>query len=320
MSGLKVFLKEYKLTNYVSLLIEFLITLLNKKLRLIQSFNKINKQLKEPLNTKTTSKYPLFTIEEAELEESMLESSLVRKKSSTQSPIFDLKNEEYKDTFSMFLKLKAKSNTGKNNILSKRFSASIPILSEKPFDKTSGEDQMEKIFSEKIAQKIPSKSSSFELNIGILPEKIPDNRLSNSSMLDYSRQCVMKTTKNKTKCGSLNLDINNNREFQTSTFTDMGDFDLVKIIKPNRSALIKRRNNNEIYLMETFVLNKSIEYFQIPFAKMKQLTSKHLVKLHFMYSEKESTFFVSEHVNGTDLGTLLSNNGRINIKVQILLK
>eukprot|EP00826_Nyctotherus_ovalis_P008192 TRINITY_DN12114_c0_g1_i10.p1 TRINITY_DN12114_c0_g1~~TRINITY_DN12114_c0_g1_i10.p1 ORF type:complete len:468 (-),score=138.29 TRINITY_DN12114_c0_g1_i10:51-1454(-) len=297
--SLNQLLNKYKRTNHVASLAELLISSLNRKLRLTQSLSGRHSKVPRRKNSPITShNEPLFMIEEAEAEEESM--MLLGKEESLQ--VFNCR-EEGKDEHG------ARSAGGKPHA-PWRFSSSISVPLRKPFGQTLAENQMEKIFSAETRQKIQSRSSSFELSFEKLHEKILDDRLSNSSMLDYISQYFMRGKKRQ-RCRSCSL----KRRQQRSAAISIDDFELVQTIRSGKSLVVKAKNTNELYLMDTLRQATPNESIQTSFSLMKLLNSQHVARLCFTFPEKNSTVLVAEYVDGVDLGQVILKNGSLPVEV-----
>lgn len=297
--SLKQLLNKYKRTNHVTSLVELLISSLNRKLRLTQSLSGTHSKVPRRKNSPVAShNEPLFMIEEAEVEE---ESVMLLKPEKTSQDLD--RREEGKDEHG------ARSGGGKTHV-SWRFSSSISIPVRTPFGQTLAENQMDKIFSAKTRQKIKSRSSSFELSFEKLHEKILDDRLSNSSMLDYISQHFMRG-KRRQRCRSWGL---GGRQ-QRGAVIGIDDFELVQTIRSGKSLVVRVKNTSELYLMDTLRPAAPNDCIQTSFSLMKLLASPHVAKLCFTFPEKNSTVLVAEYVDGVDLGQVILKNGSLAVEV-----
>jgi len=299
---LKQLLNKYKRTNHITSLVELLISSLNRKLRLTQSLS--GRKDRSPRKKKypiTSQCEPLFMIEEAEVEEEPI--ILLERKKSAENLHYEEENKDY-------LGLNAKSK----NHDAWRFSSSISIITKKPFDQTLAESQMEKIFSANTRQKkILSRSTAFELNFEKLREKILDSRLNNSSMLDYINQRM--SSKKRQKCNSLTCERNKEMKVKKDVNVSIDNFELVRTIKSGELLLVKKRNCNELYIMETIRRSKPNESLEVAFSLMKFLSNKHVARLCYTYPEKDYTIFVAEYIDGIDLGSYILERGTLKEEV-----
>jgi hypothetical protein len=290
---LKQLLNKYKRTNHITSLIDLLMPLLNKKLRLTQLLSRRQGEL---LMEEKCKGEPLFMIEEAEVEEEPI--LLLEKEKDTENFYYQEENKKY-----VGLSTKSKDYS------MWRFSSSISASVKKSFDQTLAENQMEKIFSVNTRQKkILSRSTPFELSFEKLRERILDSRLSNSSMLDYICQCFM-SSKKKQRCKSLTRKQNKEVKIKRNIIVSIDDFKLVRTIKSGKILLVEKKDNNELYTMETLRQSKPNESLEGEFSLMKFLNSDHVIRLCHIFPEKEYAIFLAEYVEGIDLGSFILKHG-----------
>ena len=328
--SIKSLSSEYnKNTNKVSGLVESLKKYLNSKVKIINSLRELAVRLvkygaKETIvGTPKASSLPM--IKEVDAEDDSPNNCLSSRKTSIR-----------KYTTASARKIVHKPSKKQGPVLThsgehdeatpKRQTVRRPGTSMTPgkashFSQTTGEQQMELIFSGKSIQKKNGRSrASFGGDFRQGSDKALDNRLNTSFALDYITQSPKHQPQPKLRrWKSLNSLLQSSISDWKKVTID--DFETVKTISSTSeiyTSLIKYKTssaNTRFVMQAARKIAGTAEKFQGNLGIMERLSSVNIAKLYHVLLERERTIYVSEYPKGTDLATKILQNGKLSEKV-----